>query len=667
MMAKERTEHVITDFDVKVSRPPARPMWQHPGAIAVGAVALALLSGIGTTWLIKGLRPASNGKVVQKSLTQSQTNDRGLNSDRRRTSESAHSSDNKTRSAENASEKNGAPAAKSARRIPLPDEQLVPLATGDKPNWPTLQDPGEQNAEAGKVAAPAIETAPGAKTPASNESQTKAALVANSGPRAPVLTLFDSVDEVLGAEKKPVPGQAAIGAAKRALRVTYKNDYAQIKKQDIKIAFAKTLLTRGKELVGDPAEGYVMLSEAADLAAEAGQLGLSWDATVAVATHFDVSALPQLERAARTALPFVKTFDEMRVLLTMYTTLFDEAIRVNDFDTAMKATQAATVAVRKPAFSLFREQVAAANRRVAALKSAFEAVKPARIILQTQPTDPTASLAWGRFVCFHKNNWDDGLQFLARSVDPVWGQLALRETGLNEMSPPPEPQEFEKLGDAWWEAAEKEPEPQRSLIREHAAESYLLAADRVPVEQKSALLQKIVRVFGSTRLVESSGDQSGAVIAPVDLNPGELFTIEFWVSTQATSGALVSKRHQEAGESTIRLQLDNGLVAVVSDSDSQAEMATGKAKINDGEWHHIAAVKLAKALILFVDGKIDAELAGSEKYASKSPWKVGASAHDKPIAARFAQLRFSNTPRYLVPFAPEKQYGKDAATSFMAN
>jgi hypothetical protein len=425
------------------------------------------------------------------------------------------------------------------------------------------------------------------------------------------------------------------------------------------------LFTRGKESIGDPAECYAMLSESADLAAEAGQLGVSWDSTVAMAANFDVVALPQLERSARTAAPFAKTFNEMRVLLVMYTTLFDEAIRVNDFDTAMKATQAATAAVRKPPFAPFKVQVAAANKRVALLKTAFEAVKPARIVLQTQPTDPVACLDWGRFVCFHKNNWDDGLPLLARSVDPVWGHLALREIGLNEMSPPPEPQDFEKLGDAWWEAAEKEPEPTRSHIREHASESYLLAAERVPVEQKSALLQKMNRIFGSTRIVESTGDEAGTTIAPAEWNPVESFTLEVWVSTQATSGALVSKQHNGSGESTIKLQLENGLVAIVSHSDSQVEVATGKTKINDGEWHHIAAVKIEKSLLLFVDGRIDAELVGLDKYASKSPWKVGTSAQDKPIAARLARIRISSIPRYLVPFAPEKQYGKDAATSFM--
>ncbi|MDB5389018.1 MAG: hypothetical protein JWM11_4664 [Planctomycetaceae bacterium] len=474
-------------------------------------------------------------------------------------------------------------------------------------------------------------------------------------------TFFDSPVGSL-VEKKPIPDQDAMNVAKKAIRELFKTEYAQLKKQDVKINLARNLFSKGQEVGNESAECYVMLSEAADLAAEAGQLGLSWDAINLLGNLYNMNPLPLWERTAKLASPYAKTFDDTRELTRMYFVLTAEAVRLNDYDIASRVMQAATAAVRKPLFAALKDQVAAESKRVAALKDAFEAAKSAREKLQSNATDPAACLAWGRFLCFHKNNWGDGLPLLALGVDPVWSTLAQREMGLNEASPPPESKDIAKLGDDWWDAAEKEKEPIRSLIRDHAIKSYILAQGGAQGLEKTALQQKMDRVLGGAKITETTGDAAGVTIAPVDLNPGNLFSIEFWISTTATTGPVVSKRHLPDGESSIVVSLQDGFVAIVSNADFTWEPETGKTKINDGAWHHVAAVKIGEQLLLFVDGQKEAQCPGRESFSSKSPWKAGCSTDQEPVSVRLARIRLSGTSRYLFPFTPDKQYGKDAGT-----
>jgi hypothetical protein len=476
---------------------------------------------------------------------------------------------------------------------------------------------------------------------------------------------FDTIQGSLVPEKLPIPAQAELDTARKAIRELFKTEYAQAKKQpDGKLNLATTLFSKGQEANSDHAVSYVMLSEAADLAAEVGQLGLSWDIIVALTDQFEGNRFLMMEKAAKTASPQVRTFEDMRTLTAMYGNLAGWSMEVNEYDIAARAMQAASAGVRKPLFANLKEPVNAANKRIAGLKEAFDAVKSARETLQTNANDPVASFAWGRFLCFYKRNWADGLPLLAAGIDPIWSPLAQRELGLSEMSPPPEGAIITKLGDDWWAAADKEKEPLRSVIQQHAAEAYGRAQADLTGLAKTAVQQKADRVFGATKIVETSGDQGGVLVAPVELNPGNTFTIEFWVATQATTGAILSKRQNPDGESSIVVSLQEGLAMITSSADLSSESTVGKTKINDGGWHHLAAVKLGKHLLLFVDGKKEAEVEGAESFSSKSAWKAGCSTGLDSVAARVCRIRVSNTARYLFPFDPETQYGKDSATVY---
>lgn len=253
---------------------------------------------------------------------------------------------------------------------------------------------------------------------------------------------------------------------------------------------------------------------------------------------------------------------------------------------------------------------------------------------------------------------------MALGVDPILSPLAQRELALSDKSQVPDANVYAKLGDDWWALAEKEKEPVRSVIRDHAAEYYLLAQGGATGLDKAALQQKVERSFGAAKFLDAPGNENGVVIAPSELNPGTAFTLEFWMSTQAVTGTIVSKRHQEEGESSIVVRMNEGVPELGTNADYHWDAAGGKSKINDGAWHHLAVVRLGRQVYLYIDGKKECQVESLNTYSSKSPWKAGVARGQDSMALRLCRLRVSGTPRYLLPFVPDKQYGKDAATIY---
>ncbi len=478
-----------------------------------------------------------------------------------------------------------------------------------------------------------------------------------------------AADPVLQIKKHPTPDAAAQDAARKTVREGLKVEYAMAKKADnrhleAKVTLARSLLSQAENADDDPAKCYVMLYDAADFAADSGQLSLAWEILVALGDRFDVPSLPLMERAAKAAARFVKNDQDVAYLASIYVLLLDEAIRLDDFETAAKAAPAAANATRK--FTLLKEQLkdqlAAYARRVNTLRDAFELAKPAREVLKANPNDETANLAWGRYVCFYKGDWLTGLPMLAKSSNAALVSLAKRELEQSRELPA-----LTQLGDDWWEVAEQEKDPVKSTIRERAADAWQLALPQAEGLQKQTLESKVERIFTPTKFFETTGSGQGVSVANPDLNPGPFFTAEFWVTTESrTSGTLLTKRADRRDLGFV-VGLERGYPRISGRSISATAAGRSKQAINDGRWHHVAIVKIGNQLGLFVDGKRSAQSELNERDATGSPWKIGyeTGSNAPEVKMKVCRIRFSKDARYLVNFHPEKNYTKDKGTLFV--
>jgi hypothetical protein len=460
--------------------------------------------------------------------------------------------------------------------------------------------------------------------------------------------------------KKPAPDAMSQDRARKAVREQFRAEIAKAKKPEAKAALAWTLIEQADAQTGDDQFGY--LAEAIGFAGQGGDLDLALRAVKELSDKFEVNAIDWKQRAATAvgSAGLALEPSQVEALIVKFVELSDEAAAAEEYVAAVNILKAASEMVKKPVYKSLKEDTTFLIKQMTAHKEAYDAVKNARDKLQAQADDATANLAWGRFVCFYKHDWEKGLKLLAKADDKVWASIAQREITVPQTAP-----DWLQLGDVWLQAGIREKDLVKVSTLKRADQAWQQAlATSTQLQKKDVELkvdQRLIKLFGTSYAV-SKGDAAGVAIPGSDRwSPTDNFTIEFWVSTTSPKGTLLSKKHSSE-ESSFIVNLDNtepNLSVAVGGGEGGAG---GGGSINDGKWHHLAVVKQMDELTLYVDG---GKATGSTLKAplqSRSPWKFGTSYNRISCAARFGSIRISKSARYLDDFMPERVYAKDKDT-----
>jgi hypothetical protein len=149
-------------------------------------------------------------------------------------------------------------------------------------------------------------------------------------------------------------------------------------------------------------------------------------------------------------------------------------IAADDYDAAEKLVATAAAQALKSKDTSLSSRTTAKTKEISDLKGKYEKLKKARETLVSDPAEPAANLAVGRFQCFVKGNWTGGLPNLAKGSDPGLRVLAERDLHI----PVGEIEDI-ALADAWWEVSDKEPAPGKERVKDHASTLYLKALPKV--------------------------------------------------------------------------------------------------------------------------------------------------------------------------------------------
>ncbi|HEY4263465.1 MAG TPA: LamG-like jellyroll fold domain-containing protein, partial [Schlesneria sp.] len=453
--------------------------------------------------------------------------------------------------------------------------------------------------------------------------------------------------------KKPVPDAMTQEKARKAVKEKFKAEIAKAKKPEAKAGLARTLMERADAQTDDDMQ-FAYFAEAIFFAGQAGDLDLALQAVTGLSEKFEVDSIDWKQRAATAVGSAGLTLDPAQVeaLIAKFSELANEAAAADEYVAAVNILKAAADLVKKAIYKPLKDDATFLIKQMTGHKEAFDAVKNAREKLRTNPDDATANLAWGRFVCFYKHDWEHGLPLLVKADDKVWAPLAQREINAPQTAP-----DWLQLGDDWQQAGIREKDVVKFATLEradHAWQQALATATQLQKkEMESKVDQRLVKLFGSSYAV-TKGDAAGVAIPGSDrLSPTDNFTIEFWVATTSPKGTLLSKKHT-GEESSFIVHLDNtepNLSIAVGGGEGGGG---GGGSINDGKWHHLAVVKQMDELTLYVDG---GKATGSRLKAplqSRSPWKFGTSQGRIACEARFGGIRISKSARYLDAFTPER-------------
>lgn len=309
---------------------------------------------------------------------------------------------------------------------------------------------------------------------------------------------------VAAAEDQPdrlaIPGKSDVADAVSIIRQAFEDDYRTAKETGNPRPLLEKLMG-SIEATENPARKYGMLLEAERLAAESDDDGLALHVTATRAELFAIDGLKaRLEMLSAMGHAGRATTE----LLDSASGLADEAIRADRFDVATAAADLAVEVAnsfakdeKKRAMSLKRktrgkeqlpelegprivEQAEHLQRQIKAGVSLGEAFLTAKQTLASSPDDPAASAVAGTYLCFVKDDWESGLEFLSKASEGELKTLAVRERSAvvgpdGRDVEKPDPKALMPIADAWWELADGDvlqTVGEKAAVRAHAADLY---------------------------------------------------------------------------------------------------------------------------------------------------------------------------------------------------
>jgi len=240
-------------------------------------------------------------------------------------------------------------------------------------------------------------------------------------------------------KKVAAPSAAQQKEAEKLVRELFKDEFAKTTVKD-KQSLAQKLKAQSGQAQNDPAGEYAVLTQAAHLFAQLADLDGTLSCLDALAKEFE-----------------------------------------GDFKAVRRAELGAV----------------ASGTRDAAMMKAATALRT----LVDRPDDPPSALTAGRYYCFVKNEYANGLPLLVKSPVASLSKVAKQELAGHEQAA-----EQVALGDAWWELAEKstEKDEQRSF-RQRAGYWYTLVLPSQGGLVKARIDKRIGAIAAATGIAARGG------------------------------------------------------------------------------------------------------------------------------------------------------------------
>jgi hypothetical protein len=295
--------------------------------------------------------------------------------------------------------------------------------------------------------------------------------------------------------KARVPTGAALAQAVKLVNDLYADDLRNARTFDQRRTLAEKLLHAAQDETH--VEGrYALLAKSRDVAVLNADFGGASAAIDQMNAAFLIDTLKMKADAAMLVSKAMKGIQQ-RPLATALPALVDAAVMTDRFALAVQLADLSLACARAAQESAMAAAAADKVREVHQIQIAYTGVKAAVATLAAQPKDSDANLKVGRYRCFIKGDWDNGLPLLVLGSD-----LTLKPLVTLELAGASAPEQQMNLGDGWWDVAEKEAGMARGHIKQHAARWYALAIANV---------QGLAKIRAEKRIKEVEAGQVAAV------------------------------------------------------------------------------------------------------------------------------------------------------------
>lgn len=289
------------------------------------------------------------------------------------------------------------------------------------------------------------------------------------------------------------PEGEMLAQAKETVANRYKADEAAAKTPLLKAALAQQLIQEAQRVDNDPALRYALLDKAWRLAADSGGAQAAFAAIDELDRSFNVDALALKLEALKAASQSPPSLPSKQEQLSSAQELIETAADEDRYVEAKRAASLALQAARALKDLDAKELLSARLAELERQDRAYAAGKAALEKLRAAPDDAEAHLAAGKYFCFVKGDWDEGIKHLAAGSDE-----ALKSLALSESAHPSGVSEERAVGDAWWEQSKKEKSNLKAAFAERAGHWYRRALPYCSGAEKLTLEQRIQEIEGQT-------------------------------------------------------------------------------------------------------------------------------------------------------------------------
>jgi hypothetical protein len=270
----------------------------------------------------------------------------------------------------------------------------------------------------------------------------------------------------------PVPRDELLRSAEAEVESLVERRLKVAKTSQHKAMLARQLLQSVRDSTHHYSQQFVLLRLVGDLSAETGNCRTALDAIDLMAERFEVNPAPRKLAALQESVEKATGADWFGAIALAAVELTEEATELDEYDLALQFARLAMTAAAKSHLSHLRDLADANREEAESLKQAWDDLEEELVTLRTAPRDPGANAAFGKFLCFSKNDWKRGLDHLAAAEEP-----GLRSVAELEFGDPQDADEQAKLGEAWWSLSRSAASDQQAHFLLRARHWYQRAVD----------------------------------------------------------------------------------------------------------------------------------------------------------------------------------------------
>ncbi|MDY0170211.1 MAG: right-handed parallel beta-helix repeat-containing protein [Thermoguttaceae bacterium] len=307
-------------------------------------------------------------------------------------------------------------------------------------------------------------------------------------------------------ERAPIPSSAVQEKILKEVTEVYR--LAEAKTSEQKIGRARELMEAAEKYGNAPDERFVLLRRAMELASEGGDVALLLHAVDRIAADFEIDALTVKQNVLTKFASDTDHAARITSFLENVDGVIREALDEERYELALDLVTTALRSCQKSAGRPFRKQMHDRREQIQHLYGDWRQVQQAKGELKANPDDAEANLVLGRWYGLIKEDWRQGLPYLAKGSNEGLKVLAHQEL----IAPPAEPEGQVKLADAWWDLSQAADAEAKEALARRAGHWY---------QQALPSLSGLTKARVDNRLAEIKlSNADTASTAPVGLDSG---------------------------------------------------------------------------------------------------------------------------------------------------